>query len=106
METPSVGSLATRDSPILECRGLSVSYAGRRGDIPAVVDFNLTLSRGEAHGPVGVSGCGKSTVALAIMRHLGLAGRVVAGPILFQARDLLTMDAEELRRIRGDATCI
>jgi peptide/nickel transport system ATP-binding protein len=101
METPADGRLATRDIPILECRNLSVSYAGRRGDIPAVVDFNLTLRRGEAHGLVGESGCGKSTVALAIMRHLGPVGRVLAGEILFQGRDLLRMGAEELRRIRG-----
>jgi peptide/nickel transport system ATP-binding protein len=93
----------THDTPILECRNLSVSYASRRGDIPAVVDFNLTLRRGEAHGLVGESGCGKSTIALAIMRHLGLGGRIVAGQILFQGRDLLSMGDEELRRIRGAA---
>src|ERR1700733_127597 len=98
---PLNSSPAAADAPILECRNLTVAYAGRRGLIPAVVDFNLTLRRGEAHGLVGESGCGKSTVALAIMRHLGLAGRVVAGQILFQGRDLLTMGAEELRRIRG-----
>src|SRR5271154_4057016 len=90
-------------TPILECRNLSVSYAGRRGDVPAVVDFNLTLKRGEAHGLVGESGCGKSTVALAIMRYLGAAGRIVGGQILFRGRDLLGLKAEELRRIRGAA---
>src|SRR5271168_4062968 len=91
---------AINDAPILECRNLSISYFGREGAVPAVVDFNLTLREGEAHGLVGESGCGKSTVALAVMRHLGRAGRVVAGQILFQGRDLLTMGAEELRRIR------
>jgi peptide/nickel transport system ATP-binding protein len=89
--------------PVLECRNLSVSYAGRGGLTPAVVDFNLTLMRGESHGLVGESGCGKSTIALAIMRHLGAAGRIVGGRILFQGRDMLTMNAEELRRIRGAA---
>ena len=70
---------AMRDVPILECRNLSVSYASRAGDVPAVVDFNLVLMPGEAHGLVGESGCGKSTVALAVMRHLGKAGRVAGG---------------------------
>jgi peptide/nickel transport system ATP-binding protein len=92
-----------RDSPILECRNLSVSYASRAGDIPAVIDFNLALMPGEAHGLVGESGCGKSTIALAIMRHLGAAGRIVAGQILFKGHDIVTMRQEELRRIRGAA---
>ena len=87
--------------PVLECRNLSVSYATRAGDAPAVVDFNLVVMRGEAHGLVCESGCGNSTVALAIMRYLGRAGRVVGGQILFQGRDLSAVSAEELRRIRG-----
>ena len=91
------------DVPILECRNLTVAYAVRGGLIPAVTDFNLTLLRGEAHGLVGESGCGKSTIALAIMRHLGAAGRIVGGQILFQGRDILTMNGEELRSIRGAA---
>jgi peptide/nickel transport system ATP-binding protein len=90
-------------TPILECRNLSVSYAGRSGDVAAVLDFNLSLMPGEAHGLVGESGCGKSTIALAIMRHLGRAGRVVSGQILFEGRDLLTMGASELRSLRGAA---
>jgi peptide/nickel transport system ATP-binding protein len=94
---------AIRDLPILECRNLSISYASRAGDISAVIDFNLALMRGEAHGLVGESGCGKSTIALAIMRYLGSAGRIVGGQILFQGRDIVTMDQEELRRIRGAA---
>jgi peptide/nickel transport system ATP-binding protein len=95
--------LMTGDAPILECRNLSVSYAGRRGEVPAVVDFNLTLRQGDAHGLVGESGCGKSTIALAIMRYLGPAGRVVGGEILFQGRSILAMNARELRGIRGAA---
>ena len=95
--------VAASDRPLLECRNLSVSYAGRRGDIPAVVDFNLTLHRGEAHGLVGESGCGKSTVALAIMRYLGAAGRITGGALSFQGRDLLGLRGEELRRVRGAA---
>src|SRR4030088_1791996 len=92
---------AAPDTPVLECRNLSISYAGRTGDVPAVVDFNLALMSGEAHGLVGESGCGKSTIALAVMRHLGKGGRVVGGEILFQGRDMLAMGREELRRIRG-----
>ena len=67
---------------------MSIAYTGRAGEVHAVVGFNLALMRGEAHGLVGESGCGKSTIALAVMRHLGRAGRVVGGQILFQGRDL------------------
>ncbi len=92
---------AATPTPVLECRHLSISYAGRGGEVPAVVDFNLSLMPGEAHGLVGESGCGKSTVALAVMRHLGRAGRVTQGQILFRGRNLLQLEREDLRKIRG-----
>src|SRR5215470_894879 len=88
-------------TPVLECRNLSVSYYTRAGAVPAVVDFNLKLMPGEAHGIVGESGCGKSTVALAIMNFMGKNGGIVGGEILFEGRDMRTMSEEELRAIRG-----
>jgi peptide/nickel transport system ATP-binding protein len=69
-------------TPVLECRGLNVSYFTRAGEVPAVVDFNLRLMPSEAHGIVGESGCGKSTVALAIMNYMGKNGAIVGGEIL------------------------
>lgn len=87
--------------PVLECENLSISYFTRAGEIPAVVDFNLRIMPGEAVGLVGESGCGKSTVALAIMQYLGRNGRIVKGAIRFKGRDLTQMSEEELRRIRG-----
>ena len=64
--------------PVLECRNLCISYFTRAGEIPAVVDFNMKLMPGEAQGIVGESGCGKSTVALAIMQYMGANGRIAA----------------------------
>jgi peptide/nickel transport system ATP-binding protein len=87
--------------PVLECRNLSISYYTRAGAVPAVVDFNLKLMPGEAHGIVGESGCGKSTVALAIMSYLGRNGAIVGGEILFEGADMRAMNQEQLRRIRG-----
>ena len=88
-------------TPVLECRNLSISYYTRAGEVPAVVDFNLKLMTGEAHGVVGESGCGKSTVALAIMNYLGKNGAIVGGEILFEGADMRTMGEEQLRQIRG-----
>ena len=87
--------------PILEIENLSISFFTRLREIPAVMDFSCTVMAGEAMGLVGESGCGKSTVALAVMRDLGKNGRIVGGSIKFKGRDLTTMNDEELRHIRG-----
>ncbi|MCF1710018.1 ABC transporter ATP-binding protein [Tabrizicola sp. J26] len=87
--------------PILEIENLSISFFTRLREIPAVMDFSCTVMPGEAMGLVGESGCGKSTVALAVMRDLGKNGRIVGGSIKFKGRDLTTMSDEELRHIRG-----
>src|SRR5512145_1004814 len=89
------------DQPVLECRNLSISYYTRAGEVPAVVDFNLTVMPGEAVGLVGESGCGKSTVALAIMQYLGKNGAIKGGQILFNGREMTAMSDEELQQIRG-----
>ncbi|MCY1125377.1 ABC transporter ATP-binding protein [Frigidibacter sp. RF13] len=87
--------------PILEIDHLSISFFTRLREIPAVMDFSCKVMAGEAMGLVGESGCGKSTVALAVMRDLGKNGRIVGGTIKFKGRDLTTMSDEELRHIRG-----
>ncbi len=73
--------------PILEIENLSISFFTRLREIPAVMDFSCTVMAGEAMGLVGESGCGKSTVALAVMRDLGKNGRIVGGSIKFKGRD-------------------
>ncbi len=88
-------------APLLEIEDLRLSYFTRAGEIPAVMDFSLSLAEGESVGLVGESGCGKSTVALGIMRYMGHNGGIVGGTIRFKGRDMSTLGAEELRRIRG-----
>jgi peptide/nickel transport system ATP-binding protein len=87
--------------PILEIENLSISFFTRLREIPAVMDFSCTVMPGEAMGLVGESGCGKSTVALAVMRDLGKNGKIVGGSIRFKGRDLTHMTEDELRHIRG-----
>ncbi len=90
------------DGPVLECRNLCISYFTRAGEIPAVIDFNLTLNQGDSIGLVGESGCGKSTVAMAIMRYLGNNGSIVGGQVFYKGRDMATFSEEELRNLRGN----
>jgi len=93
--------MAEHDGPILEIENLSISFFTRLREIPAVMDFSVTVQPGEAVGLVGESGCGKSTVALGVMRDLGVNGRIVGGTVRFKGRDLGTLSARELRAIRG-----
>ena len=88
-------------TPVLECKDLCISYYTRAGEIPAVVDFSLDLMPGETIGIVGESGCGKSTVAMAIMQYMGSNGGVKSGSIKFKGKDMTQMSEAELRQIRG-----
>ena len=90
-----------KTKPILEIENLSISFFTRMREIPAVMDFSCTVMPGEAMGLVGESGCGKSTVALAVMRDLGKNGKIVGGTIKFKGRDLTNMSEEDLRHLRG-----
>jgi peptide/nickel transport system ATP-binding protein len=97
-----MSKLQAHDRPILEIDSLSISFFTRLREIPAVMDFSVSVQPGEAVGLVGESGCGKSTVALGVMQDLGVNGRIVGGTIKFKGRDLSQMSAKELRDIRGN----
>jgi peptide/nickel transport system ATP-binding protein len=88
-------------TPILEIENLHISFFTRLTEIPAVMEFSMKVMPGEAMGLVGESGCGKSTVALAIMRDLPGIGRITQGKIRFKGRDMAEMGEAELRDIRG-----
>ena len=90
-----------KNQVVLNIQNLDISYYTRAGEIPAVVDFSLEVKYGETIGLVGESGCGKSTVAMAIMQYLGHNGAVKKGLIEFKGRDLTKLPEEELRQIRG-----
>ncbi len=89
-------------APLLELQNLHVHFPGSTADRPvrAVDGLSLKVEKGRTYALVGESGCGKSATAFAILR-LCDPGRIVAGRVLFEGRDLARMDDRELRRVRG-----
>jgi peptide/nickel transport system ATP-binding protein len=90
----------TRGEPIVELRQLAVEYAAGDRSVRAVDSIDLTIHAGEVVGLAGASGCGKSTVANAVMQILRPPARIAGGSILFRGDDLVTKKREELRRYR------
>jgi peptide/nickel transport system ATP-binding protein len=90
------------ERPLLEVRGLKTSFRTRDGIVQAVSGIDFYVDRGEIMGIVGESGCGKSVTSLSIMRLLSSNGRIDAGEIEFDGQNLLTVPADEMRRIRGE----
>jgi peptide/nickel transport system ATP-binding protein len=87
---------------LLEVENLHVHFVTTRGVVRAVEGISYKVKAGEVAALVGESGCGKSVSSLAIMRLLASpAGRVVAGSIRFQGRDLLALSEDEMRELRG-----
>ncbi len=80
---------------------LSISYLRRGRPLRVIEDLTLSIRPGEAYGLVGESGCGKSTVAMALMRYLPSNAVVDSGRITFAGEDLLRADEATLRRWRG-----
>jgi oligopeptide/dipeptide ABC transporter ATP-binding protein len=87
---------------ILDVRGLTVAYATDDQPVIAVDNVDFDVGRGEFLGIVGESGCGKSTLMYAVTRLLGppFAGQIMAGEILFQGRDMVSLHEKQLRHIR------
>ena len=89
-------------TPVLRLEDVAVAYKVRGGEIEAVQDVSFEIMRGETLGIVGESGCGKSTVAWAVLNFLGANGYVKRGSIKFQGQELVGVTGEELRWLRGD----
>ncbi|NKC31298.1 ABC transporter ATP-binding protein [Falsiroseomonas selenitidurans] len=88
-------------TPLLEIQGLRTVFRSANGDIPAVDGVDLVVPRGKTLGIVGESGCGKSMLSLSVMRLVPRPGRVAAGRVLLEGRNLLDLSPAEMRQVRG-----
>ncbi len=90
-------------TPLLEVENLTVDIATEQGSAALLDRVDLTIARGEIHGLVGESGCGKTTLVKTILGILPANARVSSGRIAVDGRDLLGLDEAALVRLRGSA---
>jgi peptide/nickel transport system ATP-binding protein len=86
--------------PILDVRDLRVEYMSPSGPVVAADNVSFHIDPGEVYGLAGESGCGKSTVALALLRVLGPPAVITGGQVFFNDTDVLRLDDRELEQYR------
>jgi peptide/nickel transport system ATP-binding protein len=95
------GAMSDEPGVVLAVEHLTVVFDLPSGPVPAVTDVTFEIRAGETLCLVGESGSGKSVTALSILQLVDPPGRIAAGRILFDGRDLLGLHEPEMRRVRG-----
>jgi peptide/nickel transport system ATP-binding protein len=90
------------DQALLKIDNLTTSFFTRHGVLNAVDGVTIEIPKEKTVGIVGESGCGKSMTAMSVMGLVENPGRIVSGKIMFQGRDLTTLNKKEIRGITGD----
>ena len=90
-----------QDAPLMQVEDLAVTFYSPNGTFRAVRDASLEIARGEVVGLVGESGCGKSTVAFAMMGYLPGTAEV-EGAVRFEGVDITSLSSSELMELRGN----
>ena len=93
----------TEAADALTLEHVDIGYRVRGATQRIVRDVSFHVARGESFGLVGESGCGKSTIALAIVRYLARNGTVSAGSVSIDGQDVLSLRGEALRQLRARA---
>ena len=93
---------ANSTGPLLDVQDLAVSFRTDRGIVRAVDGVSFHVDAGETLAIVGESGSGKSVTALSLLRLLDAAGSIDSGRVLFDGENLLDLDTQAIRSIRGD----
>ena len=86
--------------PVLQVKDLTMHYQTRQGTVKAVDGISFELARGEVLGLVGESGCGKTSIAVTLMKLLPDNALIIKGQVLLDGQDLMTMDDTTLRKYR------
>jgi len=86
--------------PLLSVENLTMHYTTRKGDVWAVDDVSFNLERGQALGLVGESGCGKTSVAICLLRILPDNARILGGHVYLNGIDVLALDEQEILDVR------
>jgi oligopeptide transport system ATP-binding protein len=95
--------MATTAEPLLAVKNLKTQFFTQDGVVKAVNGVSFQLMPGETLGIVGESGCGKSITAMSIMRLIPTPpGKIVDGEVMFQGKDVLKMNDQQLRGVRGN----
>ncbi len=93
--------------PLLEIKGLKTHFKTDDGWVHAVDGVDLAIDAGETVGVVGESGCGKTVTAMTVLKLIQMPpGKIVAGQVLWQGRDLVPLSADEMRKIRAKEIAI
>jgi len=93
---------AMPNGALLDIRGLKTYFDTDDGMVQAVDGVDLAIGRGETVCVVGESGCGKTVTALSVLKLIAMPpGRIAGGKILWQGRDLVPLDADEINQIRA-----
>jgi peptide/nickel transport system ATP-binding protein len=87
-------------STVLQVQDLTTNYRIRRGWVRAAEDVSFDVDSGKALGLAGESGCGKTTVAMSLLKILPAGGQIRHGKILFEGRDLVPLSESEMRKVR------
>src|SRR3989338_4071161 len=91
---------------ILQLKNLKTYFYTSRGIVKAVDGVNFDVKKGETFGLVGESGSGKTLTALSILKIVPQPGRITDGEILYNGKDLIKMDEDSLRNVRGRVIAI
>ncbi len=89
------------DKNLLEVKNLKVYFMTQRGPAKAVDNVEFSIKKNETLGLIGESGCGKTTMAMSIMKFVKPPGKIISGSIRFMGNDIVPMTDEQIRQLRG-----